>query len=172
MSLRPFSLAAAAGLAVCLLAACNAPAPQRPPPPEGIMEVSTRLAPPPAREVEISLAGLPPGRRIEGIVLIAPDGARYPAALSAPVRATEGGVKSGPTLGVGVRGGSSTGIQPSVTLGWNVSRGQAERTSQRLEARAPIPDPAVYREEAARWRVEVTVMEVEGARRTLSFPAR
>ena len=168
MSPRLLALAAAA----CLLAACAAPAPKRPPPPQGIMEVSTRLATPPATEVEISVAQLPPGRRIETIVLVAPDGARYPAALSAPVRATEGGVKSGPTLGVGVRGGSSTGVQPSVSVGWNVSRGQAERTSRRIAARATIPDPAAYREEAARWRVEVAVIEVDGARRTLSFPAQ
>ena len=135
------------------------------------MEVSARLATPPAPEVEISVANLPPGRQVEMIALIDPQGARYPARLATPVTVTEGGVKSGPTVGVGVRGGSSTGIQPSVSLGWNVSRGQAVRTSRRLEAVAPIPDPAAYRDQASRWRVEVVVTEVDGARRTLSFPA-
>ena len=160
-------LAAVAGL----LAACAGPAPKRPPPPQGVMAVSARLAMPPAPEVEISVANLPPGRYVEAIALIDPEGARYPARLSAPVTTTEGGVKSGPTVGVGVRGGSSTGVQPSVTLGWNVSRGRTERTSRRVAARAIIPDPAAYREGAGRWRVEVAVIEVDGARRTLSFPA-
>ena len=172
MAVSPRALAISLAAAAGLLAACAAPAPQRPPPPEGVMAASARLAPPPAAEVTIALEGLPPGRRIEGIVLVAPDGARYPAALSAPVRTSEGGVTSGPRLGVGVRGGSSTGIRPSLSLGWNVSRGRSERTGRRIEAVAPIPDPAAYREEAARWRIEVVVTEVEGARRTLSFPAQ
>lgn len=169
MNLKRLPLSLAAG--ACLLAACADTAPQRPPPPRGVLEVSARLAAPPAPEVEISVANLPPGRRVEAIALIDPEGARYPARLSAPVTSTEGGVKGGPTVGVGVRGGSSTGIQPSVSLGWNVSRGQGERTSRRVAAVAPIPDPAAYREGAARWRVEVAVIELDGAHRTLTFPA-
>ena len=154
-----------------LLAACSAPEPRRPPP-EGVMQVAARLAAPPAQTVEVQVANLPPGRRIEQVVLIEPGGARYAAPDLVPVRATEGGLDSGPSVGVRVTGGSSSRIRPSLNLGWNITGGQPERDSRRIEARVPIPDPAAYRAEASNWRVELVFTELDGARRTLSFPIR
>lgn len=135
------------------------------------MEVTTRLAAPPAQVVEVVVGHIPPGRRIERMTLIDPDGARYPARSLVPVTTTEGGLRSGPNVGVGVTGGSSSGINPSISLGWNITQGEAERTSRRVEAQVPIPDPAAYRANPARWRIEIEFVEIDGERRRLSFPA-
>ncbi len=136
------------------------------------MWVSARAAVPPSDAVQVVIAEVPPGRRIERIALIDPHGARYPADAPVPVTGIEGGGGVRPRVGIGVTGGSSSGINPSVSLGWNVFGGEAERTSRRVEARVPLPDPADYRNSAAAWRIEVVVIEVDGARRTLNFPAQ
>ena len=135
------------------------------------MQVAPRLAQPPARAVEVLVANLPPGRRIEQVFLIEPGGARYAAPDLVPVRTTEGGLDAGPSVGVRVTGGSSSRIRPSLNLGWNITGGRPERNSRRVEARVPIPDPAAYRADAPRWRVEVGFTELDGRRRTLTFPA-
>lgn len=168
MAATPLRLAQIA--ATCLLAACAGPAPKRPPP-AGIMTVAARLAAPPVQAVEIEVANIPPGRRIERIALIDPEGGRHPAPELVTVRTTEGGVTSGPSLGVGVSGGSSSGINPSLSLGWNITGAQAERSDTRIEAEVPIPDPAAYLTEAPRWRIEIGFTEIEGETRTLTFPA-
>jgi len=156
--------------ATCLLAACAGPA-SKSPPPAGLMEITARLAAPPAQSVEVEVTNVPPGRRIERITLIDPEGGRHPAAELVTVRATEGGLTSGPRVGVGVSGGSSSGISPSIGLGWNVTGSQAERSTQKIEAQVPIPDPAAYQTDAPRWRIEIAFTEIEGETRTLTFPA-
>lgn len=170
MYFKPF--AAAIIISLGLVSGCGGPAPRRPAPPEGVMAVSARLTAPPAESVVVEIGNLPPGRRIEAIALLDPTGGRHLAPSLTTVRGTEGGLNSGPFVGVGVTGGSSSGINPSLSLGWNVTGGEPERATQRIEATVPIPDPAAYRADSARWRVEVTFTELDGERRTLLFPAR
>ncbi len=167
MILRRHVLAAIA--AAGLLAACAAEPPRRPPP-AGIMAVSARLAAPPAQAVEVEVGNIPPGRRVERVVLIDAEGTRHPAPTLVTLRTSEGGLTSGPRVGIGVSGGSSSGINPSISLGWNVTGDQTARSGQRIEARIPIPDPAAYRATAPRWRVEVGFTELDGEPRTLTFP--
>jgi hypothetical protein len=170
MHFKPF--AAALILSLGLASGCGGPAPRRPAPPEGVMQVSARLAAPPAEAVVVEIGKLPPGRRIEAVALLDPTGSRHVAPSLTVVRGTEGGLSSGPFVGVGVSGGSSSGISPSISLGWNVTGGDPERATQRIEAAVPIPDPAAYRADSAHWRVEVIFTELDGERRTLVFPAR
>lgn len=158
-------------VATVLLTACGTPPPRRPPPPAGIMEVTARLAAPPEQAVNVRVGNLPPGRSIEQVVLLDPEGTRHAAESLMPVRGTESGVTSGPSVGVRITGGSSSRITPSLSLGGNITGAEPKRDSQRVEARIPIPDPAAYRAEAPRWRIEVSVTELDGARRTLTFPA-
>jgi hypothetical protein len=166
------TLVAAMIFSLGLTSGCGGPAPRRPPPPEGVMQVSARLAPPPAEAVVVKIGNLPPGRRIEEVALLDPNGGRHLAPSLTTVRGTEGGLNSGPFVGVGVSGGSSSGINPSISLGWNVTGGDPERETLRIEATVPIPDPAAYRTDSAHWRVQVVFTELDGERRTLMFPAR
>jgi len=136
------------------------------------MAVSARLAAPPAEAVEVEVGNIPPGRRIERVVLIDAEGARHPAPALVRLRTSEGGLTSGPSLGVGLTGGSSSGVNPSISLGWNVSGAEPAREGQRVEARVPIPDPAAYLANASRWRVEIGFTELDGEPRTLTFPVR
>lgn len=136
------------------------------------MHVSARAAVPPSDAVEIVIAEVPPGRRIEHVALIDPGGTRYPAEALAPVTRSESSGGARPRIGIGVSGGSSSRIRPSLSLGWNLLGGEAERSSRRVEGRVALPDPADFRASAARWRIEVIVTEIDGARRTLSFPAQ
>lgn len=170
MHSKPF--AAALVLSLGFTGGCGGPAPHSPAPPEGVMQVSARLAAPPAEAVMVEIGKLPPGRRIEEVALLDPSGGRHIAPSLTKVRGTEGGLSSGPFVGVGVSGGSSSGISPSISLGWNVTGTDPERATQRIEATVPIPDPADYRADSTHWRVEVIFTELDGERRTLMFPAR
>ena len=135
------------------------------------MGAAARLAAPPAEAIEVLVFDVPPGRRVERIGLIDAQGGRHDAETLVPVTRTEGGTEAGPSIGIAVTGGSSSGITPSLTLGWSSVGAEVERTSRRVAARVPIPDPTAYRANGARWRIEVDVVEIDGARRTLSFPA-
>ncbi len=134
------------------------------------MSVTARLSPPPAEAVDVVVANVPPGRRIEQLTLIDTQGIRHSAASLVPVSATEGGATTRPIFGIGASGGSSSGIKPRLTLGWNIARSGPSRTSRRVEARVPIPAPSAYLATSKRWRVEVSFTEIDGEIRTLGFP--
>ncbi len=167
------ALAAACLVSIGLLSACGGTEsrpPPKPVPPAGVMKVTARPAA--AAAVQVLIADVPPGRRIERVALIDAQGMRHPADSLVPVSVTEGGARAGPSIGIGVTGGSSSGINPSLSLGWNVLGGGAERQSRRIEARVPLADPAAYRAAPGSWRVEIVFTEIDGARRTLTFPAQ
>ena len=67
-------------------------------------------------------------------------------------------------------GGSSSGVKPALSLGLGTGIRDETRTSRRMLARVPLADPAAFREHPERWRVEVTYLDVTGARRTLVLP--
>ncbi len=154
-----------------LLAACADRAPERP----GFLHA--RPAPPgPAAPgavdgtVEIAVAGIPPGARVEAVALLDPRGGRHPAeALTA---ATLEGSTSGPgaVLSLGVNIGSSSGIKPSLGLGLGTGLREHSYRDRRVVARVPLPDPAAFRDHPARWRLEVTYRDVTGSRRSLVLP--
>ncbi len=141
-------------------------------PPQAIMSVTARLAPPPAEAVDVTIANVPPGRRIGQLTLIDPEGGRHPAPSLVPVSVAEGGLTTRPLIGIGISGGSSSGIRPSLTLGGNITHTGSDRTSRRVEARVPIPNPTAYRAAARRWRVEVGFTEIGGKVRHLTFPTQ
>ncbi len=134
------------------------------------MSVAARLAAPPAEAVRVVVANVPPGRQIEQLTLIDATGARHPAKSLVPVSVAEGSTTARPVFGLSARGGSSSGFQPSLGIGWNIMRSGSDRTSRRIEAQVPIPDPAAYRATSQRWRVEVGFTEIDGEKRTLGFP--
>ena len=79
------------------------------------MSVTAHLAPPPDEAVDVVLANVPPGRRIEQLTLIDAEGGRHQAASLVPVSVAEGSATNRPIFGIGASGGSSSGIKPQLT---------------------------------------------------------
>ncbi len=163
---------AAAGAFCLALGACAQGAPGPPGTPPGMMHASASLRGPPAREVEVLVVDIPPGDRILEIELISPAGARYPAGQTTPSIRESGAGRGGATIGIGVRGGSSSGVDPYISMGLPLLGGGAARRSRRVLARVPIPDPAAFLERPQDWRIGVIFLDQLGTRRSLVFPAR
>ena len=153
-----------------VLAACAEKLPE----PSRVMRASAALQAPSGEAVEVVVFDIPPGRRIEAVALIDAGGGRHAAPALAPaVRESGPGSVSNPLIGLGVRGGSSSGLKPSLSLGWNMTSGDDPgRRSRRVTARIPIADAGVYRAAAHKWRIEVIFLDITGERRSLSFPVR
>lgn len=156
-------------IALALAACGREPAPT---PPPGAVAVSASLVGDGAA-VEVRVAGLTPGERVADVRLIGPDGRVLRPAGRRTLRSEAGSGHAGSGVGVGVTGGSSSGINPFVTLSLDLLGGDGgpERRERRVVARIPLPDPAAYRENAADWRIEVDLVDVSGSERTRRLPA-
>ncbi len=154
-----------------LLAACVDRAPERPgflhaqPAPGAAAQDATGT-------VEIAVAGVPPGARIEAVVLLDPRGGRHPAESLTAVTREGSTVSPGAVLRLGVTIGSSSGIKPSLGLGLGLGTALREHSyrDRWVIARVPLPDPAAFRDHPARWRLEVSYRDVTGSRRSLVLP--
>ena len=159
-----------------LLAACAARAPERSgflhaqPVPPGPAAPGATAQGASGGTVEIAIAGIPPGARVEAVALLDPRGGRHPAeALTATTR--EGSTMApGAVLSLGVTIGLSGGINPSLGLGLGTGLREDSTRERRIIARVPLPAPAAFRDHPARWRLEVSYRDVTGSRRTLVLP--
>ncbi len=162
---RSCAIAAAA----LLLAACAMRAPERPgflhaqPAPGASAQGATGT-------VEIAVAGIPAGARIEAVVLRDPRGGRHPAEALTATTLEGSTVAPGAVISLGVTIGSSSGIRPSLGLGLGTGLREHSYRDRRVIARVPLPDPAAFRDHPARWRLEVTYLDVTGSRRSLVLP--
>ncbi len=154
--------------ALCLLlAACAERAPER----SGFLHAqATRPNPAVGGAVEVTLADIPAGATVEALALFDPRGGRHPAeALTAAT--LEGDTAApGAALSLGITGGSSSGIKPSLGLGLGTGLREHSYRDRRVIARVPLPDPAAFRDHPARWRLEVSYRDVTGSRRSLVLP--
>jgi hypothetical protein len=153
-----------------LLAACSGRQPEGPPAINATLEEGAL----PNAVVAVRVENLRPGMRVEEVRLAGPDGRRV-AALPESYRTLRGqeAVSRRPTVGVGVQGGSSDGIQPSLSLAlplldWSWAR-REDRTLNAVAARIPVPEG--YRDEPEAWRVEAEITDVSGTTRTFRAPA-
>jgi hypothetical protein len=155
-----------------LLWACAEPEPERP---EFMRARATLEAPVGATRageaVEVAIADIPPGYRIERVVLLDPGGGRHGAERIAPAMRQSGRAAPGALIGIGVTGGSSSGVKPAFSLGLGTGVRDETRTSRRVLARVPLAAPAAFREHPERWRIEITYIDVTGERRSLILPA-
>ncbi len=153
-----------------LLAACAARAPERP----GFLHAQPAPGPaaPGATDgtVEIAVAGIPPGARVEAVALLDPRGGRHPAEALTATTLEGSTVAPGAVLRLGVTIGSSSGIKPSLGLGLGTGLREHSTRDRRVIARVPLPDPAAFRDHPARWRLEVSYRDVTGSRRSLVLP--
>ena len=153
----------------CLLAGCSRDQPASP----ARLRAAADFAGPEAEAIEVRVSGIPPGTKIERILLLGPDGER----LEGPelVRSIS---EVGPDfvnrtgIGIGVQGGSSSGIRQSFSLNRSLAREPGhDRQTRQISAQIVLPDPAAYRATADAWRVELHYSDVTGARRVLGLPA-
>ncbi len=150
------------------LAACAASGPEQP----RVLKARAALEGPEAAVVEVKVTEIPPGVVVERILMIGPGGQRLEADELARSASESGpGLVSRPGLGIAVTGGSSSGVNPSVGIGWHVTGGGRGRRSRQVTAQIPLPDPAPYRSAAIGWRIEVHYSDVTGWRQVLTLPA-
>jgi hypothetical protein len=154
-------------LSSLVLAACagDTTAPPR------ALEAEARLAGPEATAIEVRVRDIPAGTAVEQVLLIGPGGQRTAAPeLVRSTSETGAGALSRPSIGFGVTGGSASGINPSISLGWSLTGGPG-RLSRRVGALIALPDPTGYRANPAAWRIEVRYSDVTGRAEVLSLPA-
>jgi hypothetical protein len=150
------------------LAACGTERPETP----LRVRAATAFTGPEATAIEVHVYEMPPGTVIEEILVLGPDGERFAAAeLVHSTSETGPGFVARPGIGVAVTGGSSSGVTPSVSLGYGVTRKDGpSRRSRRVSATVGLPDPAAYRTNWAAWRAEVHYTDVTSERRVLTLP--
>jgi hypothetical protein len=155
-------------LLLLTLAACGGREPLRP----LTLKAVTGLDGSEAMAIEVRITEIPPGVRIERIAAVDPGGGVLAASeLLRSESETGPGLVSRPSLGLAVTGGSSSGVNPSLALGINVSGGGPSRRSRQVTARIPLPDPAAYRSAASEWRIEVHYSDVADSSQVLTLPA-
>jgi len=122
--------------------------------------------------VAVVLDDVPPGRQIDAVALIDPQGGRHPAATLIAGRRESGAARGGnPTIGIGVTGGSASGINPVIGLSLSLFGDGAGAGDSRRRVTAQVPLGADAPAEGfAGWRIAVSVTEVTGERRVLELP--
>jgi len=151
-----------------VLAACATGGPEQP----RVLKARAALDGPEATVVKVTVTEIPPGVAVERILMIGPGGQRLEAdKLARSTRESGPGLVSRPGIGIAVTGGSSSGVSPSVSLGWHATGGGRGRGSRQVTAVVPLPDPVAYRAKALQWRVEVHYSDVTGRRQVLALPA-
>lgn len=124
--------------------------------------------------VEVAVQNVTVDERVSAIELVGPDGAVYPArSLETETvdlsRVPAGG---GPTLGLGVGGGSRGNVSTGVGLGWTFGGGEySPRTERRTVGRIAIPDPDLYRQTVDDWQVVIKLTDQSGDTSLFTIPA-
>lgn len=146
-----------------LLAGCAGDEPPRP------MHIAAEVE---GRAVQVEVTEIPPGREITGLVLVDAAGRETPAReREISTREVSSGGNVGPGVGIGASGGSSSGIDPFISLGYIFGGDSEVRRSQRMTASIPLGDPAAYAETYRDWRVELRYRDQLGELRRASVPA-
>ena len=154
-------------LPALLLDAC---AEERPEPPK-ILQVAARLPGPAHEAIEVTVYDIPPGTQVEQVWLTGPHGERLSGAAVARSRSETGpGLVTGPSVGIAVTGGSSSGINPSVGVGWGVTGGGPSKQSRRVTYLIALPADIGYQEAPRAWRIEVHYRDVTGTELVRSIP--
>lgn len=153
-------------LPALLLGGC---AEDRPEPPK-ILQVAARLPGPAHEAIEVTVYDIPPGTQVEQVWLTGPAGERLSGSAVASSRGETGpGLVTGPSIGVGVTGGSSSGINPSVGVGWGIITSGSSRQSRQITYLIPLPDELGYENAPRAWRIEVRYRDVTGAEQVRSI---
>lgn len=151
-----------------LLAACGSSDPETP----IVLRAEARLPGPDRDLIEVLVTEIPPGTVIDAVILYGPNGEQLSGAeVSRRTLESGPGLVSRPTIGVGVTGGSSSGINPSIGLGWGVTGGGGpSRRTQQISYVILLPPDVNYLDQPQAWRIELQYRDVTGAPRQLLLP--
>ncbi|GAB4226399.1 MAG: hypothetical protein Tsb0032_32740 [Kiloniellaceae bacterium] len=123
-------------------------------------------------KLRVTVDNIPPGREITELLLIDPAGS---ATLSREreivTRETGSGGNAGPGVSVGASGGSSSGINPYISLGYLFRGSERVERSRRLTGEIPIPKPAAYAAGYRDWRIELRYRDQLGEPQSVQVPA-
>lgn len=147
-----------------LLGACaEREAPPRP------MHISSQVV---DQKLAVTVDNIPAGREITELLLVDPAGGTTQAReRELSTRETGSGGNAGPGVAVGATGGSSSGINPYISLGYIFSGSDRVERSRRLKGEIPLPDPAAYAAGYRDWRVEVRFRDQLGTPQSVQIPA-
>jgi hypothetical protein len=122
--------------------------------------------------VMVEVTEIPPSREIVNLVLVDAAG-RETLAREREISTREEvrGGNVGPGVGIGASGGSSSGINPFISLGYIFGGDSEVRRSQRMTASIPLADPAAYATSYREWRVELRYRDELGELKRVSVPA-
>lgn len=137
--------------------------------------LATATLPGPAHEaVEVVVYDIPSGTVLDRVWLKGPEGERVQGApVGRSTSETGSGAVAGPSIGIGVTGGSSSGINPSIGIGYGVSGiGGPSRQSRQVTYIIPLPPDLTYVEDPRGWHIDVHYLDVTGAPqvRTIAAP--
>jgi len=159
-----------ATLLALLLAACAGTEDADGPPP-----TQAHAYPVPEREaVIVQVVNIPAGTEVTAIELRTADGVLTPEARERR-ETVSSGASAAPEIGVGAHGGSSTGVEPHLTLSFSLfdwfwggdeaTNGELKSTEgHALLARIPVPED--QREAIAGRTVTITFQDVAGTQQT------
>ena len=157
-------------LAATALTACAGEKVERP----KTLLASASLPGPAHKAVEVVVYDIPSGTLLDRVWLKGPDGERIQGApVGRSTSETGSGAVAGPSIGIGVTGGSSSGINPSIGIGYGVSGiGGPSRQSRQVTYIIPLPPDLTYIEDPRGWRIDVHYLDVTGAPqvRTIAAP--
>lgn len=160
-------------LAATALTACAGEKVERP----KTLLASASLPGPAHKVVEVVVYDIPSGTVLDRVWLKGPDGERIQGApVGRSTSETGPGVTQGLGIGIGVSGGSSSGINPSVGIGYGVSGiggpSRQSRQSRQVTYIIPLPPDLTYVEDPRGWRIDVHYLDVTGAPqvRTIAAP--
>ncbi len=161
------------GMAVLLIvASCGWWGPKTAAPPPRALSATASLNGDAKDVIQVLVRDLSPATRIEEIQLFAPDGtALQSSEIRRKSRESGGGGFSRPIIGIGVSGGSKSGVNPSISLDWHYRRDGPDQSSRQAEAFLQLADPAAYRASAQDWHIEIRYTDVTGDQRFLRLPA-
>ena len=122
--------------------------------------------------LRLSVEYIPAGREIVALALVDQRGRETLARDRELVtRETGSGGNSGPGIGIGATGGSSSGVQPYFSLGYLFSSSSTTERSQRMTAEIPLAEPAAYAEGYRDWHIEVRYRDQLGELQQVAIPA-
>ena len=153
---------------VLVLVACGGPQQSRAP----IMRAEAAFAGPDRLAIQVQLIDVPPGTLVEEIALLGPAGpVRVAGEMIRSSHETGSGTLVRPTFGLAVTGGSKSGINPSLSIGGQVTGDGPGRRQRRIKATIPIDDLPDYGDPPGAWRLEIRYLDSSATTRTLTLAA-
>jgi hypothetical protein len=122
--------------------------------------------------VELFVENLPPGATIEAVWLTGPAGERLSGFLLSETEGARAPGGARPEIGVGATGGSSSGVDPSVSLAWGPERTGPHATWRNSHWLVPVPPEQRATLPLGTWQAELHYLDADGTVRVMRRSVR